>query len=109
MVPGEGGVEEGGVKVNLFCKKKSCRVKGGRGGRFYVCKKNSPKIYKYALYLLLKCFSNLLFGLQVKPKFQIVTFFLIPTMAEVVLEALLLLMYLWFLQFEQKSIRIVKT
>ena len=30
-------------------------------------------------------------------------------MAEAALEALLLLMYLWFLQFEQKPIRIVKT
>ena len=30
-------------------------------------------------------------------------------MAKAALEALSLLMYLWFLQFEQKSIRIVKT
>ena len=37
-------------------------------------------------------------GLQVNQKFQI----LIPTMAEAALETLLLLMYLWFLQLEQK-------
>ena len=72
-------------------------------------KKVHQKIYKYASYLLSKCFSNLLLGLQVKPKYQIVTFFLIPTMTGAALEALLLLMYLWFLQFELKSIRIVKT
>ena len=72
-------------------------------------KKVHQKIYKYTSYLLSKCFSNLLLGLQVKPKFQIVTFFLIPTMAEAALEALLLPMYLWFLQFEQKSMHTVKT
>ena len=32
-------------------------------------------MYKYLSYLLSKCFSNLLPGLQVKPKFQTVTFF----------------------------------
>ena len=37
-------------------------------------------------------------GLQVNQKFQI----LIPTMAEAALETLLLLMYLWFQQLEQK-------
>ena len=45
--------------------------------------------------------------LQVKPKFQILTFFMITTVAEAALEALSLLMYLSFLQFEQKSIRII--
>ena len=57
-------------------------------------KKVYPKIYKYASYLLSKCFSNSLLGLQVKPKFLIVTFFLIPAMTEAALEALILLMYL---------------
>ena len=37
-------------------------------------KKNSQKIYKYPSYLLSRWFRNLLLGLQVKPKFQIVTF-----------------------------------
>ena len=55
------------------------------------------RIYKYVSYLLSKCVSNLLLGLQVKPKYQIVTFFLIQTMAKAALEALSLLMYLWFL------------
>ena len=32
-----------------------------------------------------------------------------PAMTEAALEALLLLIYLWFLLFEQKSIRILKT
>ena len=85
-------------------------VKGGGGAAtFMFAKKLHQKIYKYASYLLSKCFSNLLLGIQVKPKYQIVTFFLIPTMAEAALEALLLLMYFWFLQFEQKSICIIKT
>ena len=57
-------------------------------------KKVHQKIHKYASYLLSKCFSNLLLGLQVKPKLLIVTFFLIPTMVEAALEALILLMYL---------------
>ena len=80
-------------------------------GRTFLClkKKSTKKINKYALYLLSKYFSNLLLAIQVKPKFLIVTFFLIPTMAEAALEALILLMYLWFFKFEQKSIRIVKT
>ena len=80
-------------------------------GRTFLClkKKSTKKIHKYALYLLSKYFSNLLLAIQVKPKFLIVTFFLIPTMAEAALEALILLMYLWFFKFEQKSIRIVKT
>ena len=38
-------------------------------------KRVHQKIYKYALYLLSNCFSNLLLGLQVKPKIEIVSFF----------------------------------
>ena len=74
-----------------------------------VAKKVHKEIYKYPSHLPSKRFSNLLPRLQVKPKFQIATFFLMLTMSEAALEALLLLMYPWFLQFEQKSIRNVKT
>ena len=45
MVPGDGGEEEGGVKVNLFKKKKFCRVKGGRGGHFHKKYTNIHYIY----------------------------------------------------------------
>ena len=75
VVPGDGGAEEGGVKVNLIRKKRLCRVKGGGAVIFMFVKKVHQKIYKYASYLPSKCFSNLLLGLQVKPKLQIVTFF----------------------------------
>ena len=51
-------------------------------------KKVHKEIYKYPSNFLSKCFSNLLPGLQVKPTFQIVTFFLIPTMVEAALETL---------------------
>ena len=88
------GAEEGGVKVNLFRKKNPAGSKGGGADTFIFAKKIHQKIYKYASYLLSKCFSNLLLGLQVKPKFLIVTFFLIPAMTEAALEALILLMYL---------------
>ena len=68
-------MEEGGVKVNLFRKKNPVGSKGGGAGTFMFAKKVHQKIYKYASYLLSKCFSNLLLGFQVKPKFQIVVFF----------------------------------
>ena len=80
-----------------FEKKKSSRVKGGEGmelDTFMFAKKFHQKIYKYASYILSKSFSNLLLGLHVKPKSIIITFFLIPTMPEIALEALILLMYL---------------
>ena len=71
-------------------------------------KKVHKETYKCPSHLLSKCFSNFLPELEVKPKFQIVTFFSDTTMAETALETLSLLIYLWFPRFEQKSTRIVK-
>ena len=68
MIPAKGDAEEGEVKVNLFKKKKFWRSNGGQGGNFYVCYKGSQKICKYPSYLLSKCSSNLLLGLQEKQK-----------------------------------------
>ena len=109
MVLGYKGAEKGGVKVNLFRKKFQYGQRGAGWALSCLQKKIHKEIYKYPSHLLSKRFSNLLLGLQVKPKFQIVIFFLIPTLVEAALEALSLLMYLWFLQSEQKFIRIVNS
>ena len=64
-------------KVRLrqtYLKKNRGRVKRGQGRHFMFAKK-VHKNTKYPSCLFSKCFSNLLFGLQVKPKFQIVIFF----------------------------------
>ena len=70
------GVEEGGVKVNLF-RKNTIGLKVIGAGNFMFAKNVLKKIYKYSSYIPSKCFSfkvlHLLPGLQVKPKFQIVT------------------------------------
>ena len=71
-------MEEGGVKVNLF-RKNPIGLKVIGSGNFMFSKNILKKIYKYSSYLPSKCFSfkvlHLLPGLQVKPKFQIVTSF----------------------------------
>ena len=76
MVPGDRGAEEGGVKVNLLKKKKHpVGSKRARAGTFMFAKKlhqkytNMHHIYSQSASVIY-CF-----GLQVKPKFQIVTFF----------------------------------
>ena len=75
MVLGDGGAMKSGVKVGFFLKKQPVGSKGGGAGTFMFAKRVHKKIYKYPPYLLSKCFSNLLLGLQIKPNFQNATFF----------------------------------
>ena len=49
-------------------------TKENEAGTFLFAKKSSRKNISYLSYSLSKCFSNLLPGLQVKPKIQFVTF-----------------------------------
>ena len=99
LVPGCRGGGGGGVKVNLFQKK------GSWAGTFMFPRKSSQRNIQISIAINYEVLQYFIAWASGKTKIPNCSIFLIPTMVKAELE----LMYLWFLQSEQKSIRIVNS